>query len=466
MVTTGAGARLGDFHYATDGRDILLNTPDGWEVDEPWRWWDGPADAEDGTGGPWGNPPPGARAAAPSLRGMTLPAVTRCTQLLTDNVASMPWKVYRGRERLQTPSWISDPQAQRLDGRRPTADVALARLSPVEFWAQAITSYLWWGEALIYTPRTLDADGQPTGPIVAPLYNLHPLHVELEDGVYRVRDDTEPGGYYAIDPRELIVVRHMVTPGFDRALGVIPAHAADLGLYAAVRSYADNMFQRGIPQGYLKSSKPDLDQAMADRLKRSWMRAHGGTRKGIAVLNATTTFEPLSLDPQTTQLLDLMRLSAWQVALMFGVPPSKLGIDMGESNTYSNLEAAGTAFVNDALVPIARKFESAFDSVLPVGQTLKIDFRQLMRGDTAARYDAYSTGLAAGFLTVDEVRDWEDLPPLPSRDDTPGAGVTSGDDTAPAEVTSGDDTPADDAPAALTSGDDTPAIAPAADAAA
>ena len=89
---------LGQIHTATDGRDILLNDPDGWEVEQPWLWWDGPADG-DGTGGPWGNPPPGAEFAAPTMHGTTLPAVTRSVQLLTQ-IAAMPWKTVRGREQL------------------------------------------------------------------------------------------------------------------------------------------------------------------------------------------------------------------------------------------------------------------------------------------------------------------------------------------------------------------------------
>lgn len=403
--------RVGDFHYATDGREILLNTPDGWEVDSPWLWWDGPAGG-DGTGGPWGNPPPGAELAAPSMSGLSLPVFNRCTQLVADNLAGMPWKTVRDRRVIDPPAWITDPQAQRLDGRRPTVDVAMARMSPVEFWAQAITSYLWWGEALIYTPRRLDAFGLPNGPIVAPVYLLHPAKVELDNGRWIVEDGNSSNGYYEIDPRELIVVRNIMRPGRDRAIGAIQSYAADLGFAANVRQYADNMFQRGVPNGYLKSSKPDLDQGTADRLKKSWMSAHGGTRKSIAVLNATTSFEPLQLDPATTQLLDLTRLQSYQVALMFGVPPSKLGISMGESMTYSNLESQSTAFVQEALMPVARKFEAAIDSVLPLGTSLKIDFRQLLRGDTTTRYATYAVGLQAGFLTVDEVRDAEDLPPL------------------------------------------------------
>lgn len=449
-MTTTTGARLGQIHYATDGREILLNAPDGWEVDAPWLWWDGP-DGGDGTGGPWGNPPPGADLAAPSRYGLTLPAVTRCTQLLAENVAGMPWKTYRGRDAIDAPAWITDPQAARLDGRRtvgPGAS-AIASLSNVEFWAQAITSYLWWGEAILYTPRKLDASGAPTGDIVAPVYLLHPAKVELEDGRWFVDDVDVDGAPIELDPRELIVVRNLTRPGRDRGLGIIQAHAYDLGFYANVRAYADNTFQRGVPNGYLKSTKPDLDAAQANKLKRSWMAAHGSSRKSIAVLNATTDFTPLELDPQTTQLLDLFRLQAWQVALMFGVPPSKLGITMGQSNTYSNIESEGVAFVTDSLLPIARKFEAAIDTVLPLGTTLKIDFRQLMRGDTTTRYEAYSVGIAAGFLTVDEVRDAEDLPPLPAAPAAPAV-VTAAPLSIVATPTDPPDTSGD------TSGDTTP----------
>src|SRR5262245_57510910 len=78
-------------HTATDGRDVLINDPDGWEVDQPWLWWLGPAGG-DGTGGPYGNPltpndPMGAG---------TLPAVSRCTSIICDTIAGLPWQVFRG----------------------------------------------------------------------------------------------------------------------------------------------------------------------------------------------------------------------------------------------------------------------------------------------------------------------------------------------------------------------------------
>lgn len=429
-IMTVDPSRFGTIHTATDGRDILLNDPDGWEVDQPWLWWDGPANG-DGTGGPFGNPPPGAEHGTPTLNGTSLPAYTRCVQLIAGKLAGMPWKVYRGRIQQTTPLWITDPQALEADGRRRVSgDLQDVRFSGVEFWEQYITSYLSWGEGIAYAPRALDDDGQPTGDIVPPLYNLHPKYVHIDDrGRYYVLDelavDVEDERVY-LDPRELIITRNIVRVGRERGLGAIQAHAYDLGLGGRVRDYTDNLFQRGIPNGYLKSTKPDLDQTTADRLKANWMRQHGGNRKSIAVLNATTEFHELTLDPQVIAITDMMKLAAWQICLIMGVPPSRLGIAMGDSNTYSNLESENTAFVQDTHLPIARKLEAAIDAKLPAGTSMKIDFRSELRGDTKTRYESYEIGLRAGFLDEDEVRDAEDLPPR----STPGAPAPSPDPAA------------------------------------
>lgn len=406
---------IGVTHTATDGRDILLNDPDGWEVDRQYLWWDGPADGT-GEGGPWGNPPPGAEFAAPTLRGVTLPAMSRCLQLTADRLASMPWKVYRGRDQLDTPAWIVDPQALARDGRRTVlGDVGGIRFSGFDFWAQYIRSLYLVGEGIAYTPRVLDDDGEPTGQIVAPCYVLNPNMLEVIDGRWYVVDESaDPADWLELDDRELIVTRWVVKPGSRRGVGIVQAHAADLAFGSSVRSYADNLLQRGIPNGYLKSSKPDLTQAQADAVKRDWMAKHGSTAKSIAVLNATTEFHPISLDPKAMQYLDMKRMSAWEVCLMFGVPPSKLGINMGMSNTYANLESDNTSYVQDTLLTVAARIEAAVDAALPVGQSMKIAMDQLMRADTAGRFSAYATALGAGFMTVDEVRSLEDLPPLPS----------------------------------------------------
>ena len=64
------------------------------------------------------------------------------------------------------------------------------------------------------------------------------------------------------------------------------------------------------------------------------------------------------------------------------------------------------------LLPWQRRIESVLDAQFPRGTELKIRSDGLLRADTSTRYSAYKTALDAGFLTVDEVRQLEDRPPL------------------------------------------------------
>jgi hypothetical protein len=128
-------------------RDVVHNYPDGWAVEQP-RLWSMPD-----IGGPFtiGNPIPGAFEG--SQLG-SIPSVARCTSIIVDSLSgATPWKVYRGRDQLETPDWIADPQALRLDGRVvDPASVPFAPLSHVDFWSSWLTDARWWGDGLIWAP--------------------------------------------------------------------------------------------------------------------------------------------------------------------------------------------------------------------------------------------------------------------------------------------------------------------------
>ena len=424
-VISRAGRVIGQLHTATDGRDVLLNDPDGWEVDQPALWWLGPP-GSNGTGGPFGNPIPGADG----TQGLTsLGAVARCTSIICDTIAGLPWHVMRGWERLDTPTWVSDPQALRLDGRVISDQVDDSRLSAVDFWAQWITAALWWGNGYVYAP-VRDSSGAPK----PPLWQLSPQRVSVRDGRYWVdgADEPLPAGS----------VIHLRGPGPYRkglGTGVLSRHGAELGLAAIVRGYAADSYNSGVPAGYLKSQQPHMDEPQARALRDKWMAQHGGRRQ-IAVLNATTEFVPVAVSPIDAQLDSARQWSLRDVALAFGVPPYMLSVP-GDSATYANVESRMIELRMFTLLPWMRRLESVLDAQLPAGTSVKIASSGLERADTNARYQAYKVALDAGVLTRDEVRAYEDLPPLGvSADDTlpddhPGPGTTEPDASpAPTDV--------------------------------
>jgi HK97 family phage portal protein len=387
-------------HTATDGRDVLLNDPDGWEIDAPQLWWLGPAGG-DGTGGPYGNPLVASIDGDP--RGLaTLPAVTRCTSIVADTIAGLPWHVIRGDyEQLPAPDWITDPQATRLDGRvvGGAGDVIDARLSAVEFWAQWIVAALWLGDGYIYAP-VRDSAGAPK----PPLWQLHPHAVTIDAGTYWIDEIPLP-------PGSVLHLRGMPPYFNGHGRGVIDSHGLELGLAATVRSYASGVFTTGVPAGYLKSSQPHLSDTDAAALKAKWLEQHGGSRRSIAVLNATTDFTPVAISPVDAQLSTAREWSLRDIAIAFGVPPYMLGVP-GDSSTYANVESRMIELRTFTLLPWQRRIESTLDAELPRGTSVKIATDALLRADTKSRYESYKIAIDAGFMTVDEVRALEDRAPF------------------------------------------------------
>lgn len=381
---------------ATDGRDVLMNTPDGWEVEQPWLWWTGPAGSNGSGGGPFGNPIPGA---TPWAQWAGIPSVARSTSLICDTLAALPWHIKRGTETLPTPDWVTDPQALRLDGRVVDgAGLMDSRWSWMDFWTQWITSALWFGDGYVYVPNR-DDRGAPK----PPMWILHPHDVDIVDGQYVVGGEVLPS----------VNVIHLRGQGpivGGHGYGAFDRFAASLGYTVAIRDYATNVFYNGVPAGYLKVTKDGLRQDKADELKRKWMDAHGGS-KSIAVLNATTEFHPLTFTPVDAALIEAMSANLGEIANAFGIPPYMIGAPT-DSNTYANVESRRMDLTTFTYLPWSARIEATLDAQLPRGTSLKVGLDALLRADTKTRYDTYALALANNILTVDEVRGLEDRPPL------------------------------------------------------
>jgi len=72
--------------------------------------------------------------------------------------------------------------------------------------------------------------------------------------------------------------------------------------------------------------------------------------------------------------------------------------------------------------------------MFPRGTFVKANLDALLRSDTTTRYAAYGVGLDKGFLTLDEVRELENRPPLP--------GIEPADELPPEAAAAGTTDPA------------------------
>jgi HK97 family phage portal protein len=130
------------------------------------------------------------------------------------------------------------------------------------------------------------------------------------------------------------------------------------------------------------------------------------------VLDNGAKYKPITIAPEESQFLETTKANVAAVARIYGVPPEMIAGEVGNSLTYANVEQRSLDFLTYGVTPWLVRLERAISALLPRGQFVKFNAGALLRTTTKARYEAHEIGIRAGFLTVNEARALEDLPPL------------------------------------------------------
>lgn len=321
---------------------------------------------------------------------LSLSSVYRAVSIIAISASQIGFKAYAsGVEITRTPSWFRQPDV---------------KLSFSAFIEQTVVSMATTGNA--YWRKEFGLDGK-----LLNLVALNPLDMIVDENsngqvsAYRYKSNE-------YTPDQIVHLPLLRVPGTSVGLGVIQAAQRELRGNIDTRDYAGNWFRNGgVPSGILKSDQVlSPDQAVA--AKNAW-NATAGAREGVAVLGNGLSYSPVMLSPKDALYIETQNFNATSIARMFGVPGSLMfaGTE-GSSLTYQNQESEYISFVRFSLMNYIKPIEDAFSSLLPRGTEAKANIEALLRTDTLTRYQAHQIALAAGFMTVDEVRSIENLPTI------------------------------------------------------
>jgi HK97 family phage portal protein len=224
----------------------------------------------------------------------------------------------------------------------------------------------------------------------------------------------------------------------EQGIAPITRVRQSIGQEIALERFSGAFFKNGIrPSGYLKSEN-NLTDEQFEALKKNITDQYGGAGNAAKpmVLEGGLSWEALSMSAEDAQVLESRAHVRTQIAAGFGVPVHKLG--GMENATFSNIEHQALEVVIDTIVPLCSRWEQAVTrDLIPATEQDSIVAEHivqgLMRGDNKSRADFYQRGTQAGWLTRNEARKLENLPPLDGLDEplTPlnmTTGNPSGDD--------------------------------------
>ena len=339
-------------------------------------------------------------------RALSLVPVFGAIRLLADSVSSLPPILYKrdkdGIPRRQgVPSLFRNPS---VHGTLP------------DWLFRAVFSMAAQGDAFgLITQR--DYYGFPTM-----VEWLNPDRIVIQDAFL-----TGPGSYmqpiwwwwgrqikYTSNPQtsELIHIPWFTMPYKVRGLSPIGAFQATAGIGLGAQEYARSWFDNGgVPPGFFRNSGLTISQQDGESLVQKFT-AKLRSRKPL-VLGKDWDYEPIAIKPHEADFVNTMKLTATEVATIYGVPPEKIGGATGTPYTYTTAEQGSIDYLKYSVRPWLVRLEAALSKLFPIPYYVKFDVTELLRTDakTQAEVDALNLG-GGGYRQVDEVRVSRDLPPM------------------------------------------------------
>lgn len=153
------------------------------------------------------------------------------------------------------------------------------------------------------------------------------------------------------------------------------------------------------------NGKIDEDEALEIKQKiKDSVTSDGG---GIAVMEGSMEFKPISISSADAQLLESRKFSVLEIARFFGVSPVKL-FDI-QATTFNNIENSQLAFLTDTIRVWAEKIENEFQRKLyrpSERKYIKPQFNTdaLLRTDMLTQADFMNKTFMIGGWTVNEIR--------------------------------------------------------------
>ena len=320
---------------------------------------------------------------------LALVPVYAAVRLIADSIAALPLQAYRktsdGRVPMTLPLMFAEP-------------VGMTRMTWVQ---QAMTSLLLRGNAYGLKAGR-DAEAMTPGGVRW----LNPDSVTWDDA-----DGWRHGGY-PVAEADMVHIPGLVMPG--RRLGVSPVTACSAAVTAGVSTQTfmrDWYRNKAIPSMTLQNTERTIEADAANTIKE---RAKSTIRAGEPfVTGKDWKLDVLTLTADDAGFVAASRLTATQVATIFGIPPGMIGGDAGGSLTYSTVELNQIQFLTNTLLPWLTRLEAAFSGLMPRPQYVKFNVDALIRVETKTRHEVYKLARDIGLHNIDELRKFEDESPLP-----------------------------------------------------
>lgn len=337
-----------------------------------------------------------------------------CIKILAETMSKLPLKVFQDANGTRK---ATDHYLYQMLKLRPNH-----YMSSSDFWKCVETQRNIYGNAYVWIDR------MKTGRKAGVILGLYPLdsskmQIYVDDAgllnssnkVWYVYTDNL-GKQYKVESTDILHFKGLTANGIA---GINPIETLRNSVENAKSSsvFLNNSYKNGMQTKGIIQYVGDLNQTAENTFREKFEQMSNGLKNAnkVSLLPIGYQYQPIALSMVDSQFIENTKLTIRQLTAAYGIKLHQVN-DL-EKASYASTSEANREFYTDTLLGILNMYEQ--ELVYKLFTSKEIDQRYyfkfnadvILRGDIKARYEAYRTGLQAGFITANEVRALEELEP-------------------------------------------------------
>jgi len=338
---------------------------------------------------------------------LSISMVWSCVKILSESLSGLPLKLYEDKQGRRALVGGNDPMLKLL--RKPNP--YMTRLNFLKF---VVVNMALRGNAFALIERNVH--GTPIG--LVPLDGRSVKIDTEEELIYLVTP--KEGETFPVSPEYML---HFKLFSLDGIVGLSPIEyqAETMGLAKAGQQWSARFMRKGGFTGGYVIYEQFLTEAQQARIMSKFPDVRKGDADDIgkmAILQGNPKIVPAGISQKDAQFIESQQFQEEALAGIYGVPLWLANRAGKTSIMGSNLEQQLTGFITFGLKPYIDSVEDELNDKLFGSDQRFVEFvvEGLLRADSAGRASYFQAALGgsggSGWLSIDEVREKENYPPL------------------------------------------------------
>jgi len=232
---------------------------------------------------------------------------------------------------------------------------------------------------------------------------------------YEIQGDN---GIYYVHNMDVVHVKHIHGYGY-RGISPIDVLRNTVDFEGKIKQLSLDMMDSAVKASFILQLAANVGDEKKKEIYENFRKFYS-ENGGVLIQELGVKIDPIKREFLDTKVFEAEKITRTRVASVFNLPAYMLGETQGVN--YNSMEQLALEFVQGTLGVNVVQYEKEFNRKLLTpeerrrGLYWKFNLKALLRGNTKDQAEYYFKGVRSMWLTPNEIRALEDLPPMEGGD--------------------------------------------------